>query len=114
RRVRAVIGPDAEYELLWLTPYRFHQRLVDRFRIGRVFRAGDAPRLFSPFGARGLNSGVADAENLAWKLATVLAGRASDDLLESYHLERREAAVENLEVTDASMKFMVPRGRLRR
>ncbi len=114
RRVRAVIGPTTDYELLWLTPYRFHQRLVDRFRIGRVFLAGDAAHLVSPFGARGLNSGVSDAENLAWKLATVLAGRASDDLLESYHLERREAAVENLEVTDASMKFMVPHGRLRR
>jgi 3-(3-hydroxy-phenyl)propionate hydroxylase len=114
RRVRAVIGATTDYELLWLTPYRFHQRLVDRFRVGRVFLAGDAAHLVSPFGARGLNSGVADAENLAWKLATVLAGRASDDLLESYHSERREAALENLAVTDASMRFMVPRGRLRR
>jgi 2-polyprenyl-6-methoxyphenol hydroxylase-like FAD-dependent oxidoreductase len=114
RRVRAVIGATTDYELLWLTPYRFHQRLVDRFRVGRVFLAGDAAHLVSPFGARGLNSGVADAENLAWKLATVLGGRASDDLLESYHTERREAALENLAVTDASMRFMVPRGRLRR
>jgi 3-(3-hydroxy-phenyl)propionate hydroxylase len=114
RRVRAVIGPTAEYELLWLTPYRFHQRLVERFRVGRVMLAGDAAHLVSPFGARGLNSGVADAENLAWKLSTVLAGRASGELLESYHAERRAAALENLAVTDASMRFMVPRGRLRR
>lgn len=114
RRVRAVIGATTEYELLWLTPYRFHQRLVERFRVGRVFLAGDAAHVVSPFGARGLNSGVADAENLSWKLATVLAGRASDDLLESYHLERRAAALENLAVTDASMRFMVPRGRIRR
>jgi 2-polyprenyl-6-methoxyphenol hydroxylase-like FAD-dependent oxidoreductase len=114
RRVRAVIGATTEYELLWLTPYRFHQRLVERFRIGRVLLAGDAAHLVSPFGARGLNSGVADAENLAWKLATVLAGRAPDELLESYHAERRAAALENLAVTDASMRFMVPRGRLRR
>jgi 3-(3-hydroxy-phenyl)propionate hydroxylase len=114
RRVRAVIGATTEYELLWLTPYRFHQRLVERFRVGRVMLAGDAAHLVSPFGARGLNSGVADAENLAWKLATVLAGRASDELLESYHAERRAAALENLAVTDASMRFMVPRGRLRR
>jgi 3-(3-hydroxy-phenyl)propionate hydroxylase len=114
RRVRAVIGPTTDYELLWLTPYRFHQRLVERFRIGRVLLAGDAAHLVSPFGARGLNSGVADAENLAWKLATVLAGRASDELMESYHAERRAAALENLAVTDASMRFMVPRGRLRR
>lgn len=114
RRVRAVIGPTTDYELLWLTPYRFHQRLVERFRVGRVFLAGDAAHLVSPFGARGLNSGVADAENLAWKLATVLAGHASDELLDSYDDERRAAALENLAVTDASMKFMVPRGRLRR
>ena len=114
RRIRAVIGAGTEYELLWITPYRFHQRLVERFRIGRVLLAGDAAHLFSPFGARGLNSGVADAENLAWKLAAVLAGHASDTLLETYHLERRAAAVENLAVTDASMRFMVPRGRLRR
>jgi 3-(3-hydroxy-phenyl)propionate hydroxylase len=114
RRVRAVIGPTAEYELLWLTPYRFHQRLVERFRVGRVLLAGDAAHLVSPFGARGLNSGVADAENLAWKLALLLGGRASDEVLESYHVERRAAALENLAVTDASMRFMVPRGRLRR
>jgi 2-polyprenyl-6-methoxyphenol hydroxylase-like FAD-dependent oxidoreductase len=114
RRVRAVIGATTDYELLWLTPYRFHQRLVERFRVGRVVLAGDAAHLVSPFGARGLNSGVADAENLAWKLAMILGGRASDELLESYHTERRAAAVENLAVTDASMRFMVPRGRLRR
>ncbi|HET7082981.1 MAG TPA: FAD-dependent monooxygenase [Candidatus Limnocylindria bacterium] len=114
RRVRAVIGSTTDYELLWLTPYRFHQRLVERFRISRVILAGDAAHLVSPFGARGLNSGVADAENLAWKLALVLGGRASEELLESYHTERRAAALENLAVTDASMRFMVPRGRIRR
>ena len=114
RRIRAVIGATTDYQLLWLTPYRFHQRLVERFRLGRAMLAGDAAHLFSPFGARGLNSGVADAENLAWKLATVLAGRASDSLLESYHAERRAAAIENLAVTDATMRFMVPRGRVRR
>jgi 3-(3-hydroxy-phenyl)propionate hydroxylase len=110
RRIRAVIGQSTDYELLWLTPYRFHQRLVERFRIGRVMVAGDAAHLFSPFGARGLNSGAADAENLAWKLGLVLAGQAPEALLESYHLERRAAAAENLAVTDASMRFMVPHG----
>lgn len=114
RRIRAVIGAATPYELLWLTPYRFHQRLVERFRLGRVLLAGDAAHLVSPFGARGLNSGVADAENLAWKLTAVLAGDAPANLLESYHAERRAAALENLAVTDASMRFMVPRGRLRR
>ena len=76
--------------------------------------AGDAAHLMSPFGARGLNSGAADAENLAWKLALVLGGRAPQALLDSYDAERRAAAVENLAVTDASMRFMVPHGPLRR
>ncbi|MDP9468995.1 MAG: FAD-dependent monooxygenase [Chloroflexota bacterium] len=114
RRIRAIVGATTPYELAWVTLYRFHQRLVERFRIGRVLLAGDAAHLLSPFGARGLNSGAADAENLAWKLAAVLAGDASERLLESYHGERRAAALENLAVTDATMRFMVPRGPLRR
>lgn len=113
RRIRAVIG-DAEYELVWLTMYRFHQRIAPAFRRGHAFLAGDAAHLMSPFGARGLNSGVADAENLAWKLASVLRGDAPPELLASYDLERRAAALENLAVTDATMRFMVPRGRVRR
>jgi 2-polyprenyl-6-methoxyphenol hydroxylase-like FAD-dependent oxidoreductase len=114
RRIRSVVGAGTQYELAWVTLYRFHQRLVERFRIGRVLLAGDAAHLLSPFGARGLNSGAADAENLAWKLAAILAGHASDRLLESYHDERRAAALENLAVTDATMRFLVPRGPLRR
>jgi 2-polyprenyl-6-methoxyphenol hydroxylase-like FAD-dependent oxidoreductase len=114
RRIRALVGAGTPYELAWVTLYRFHQRLVERFRVGRVLLAGDAAHLLSPFGARGLNSGAADAENLAWKLAAVLAGDASERLLDSYHAERRAAALENLAVTDATMRFMVPRGPLRR
>jgi 3-(3-hydroxy-phenyl)propionate hydroxylase len=114
RRIRQVVGPETEYELAWVTAYRFHQRLAAHFRIGRVLLAGDAAHLMSPFGARGLNSGAADAENLAWKLALVLDGRAPEALLDSYEAERRDAAVENLAITDASMRFMVPHGPLRR
>jgi pentachlorophenol monooxygenase/3-(3-hydroxy-phenyl)propionate hydroxylase len=77
-------------------------------RAGRVLLAGDAAHLMAPFGARGLNSGVADAENAAWKLAFVLRGWASDELLESYHDERHAAAQENLAVTSATMDFLVP------
>ena len=77
RRIRAVIGEDTPYELLWMTAYRFHQRVVEHFAVGRVFLAGDAAHLMSPFGARGLNSGAADAENLAWKLALVLDGQGA-------------------------------------
>lgn len=107
RRIRAVVG-DADYELVWLTSYRFHQRLVERMAVGRVFLAGDAAHVMSPFGARGLNSGVADAENLAWKLWLVLAGLADPALLDTYHDERHAAARDNLAVTDATMRFMVP------
>jgi 2-polyprenyl-6-methoxyphenol hydroxylase-like FAD-dependent oxidoreductase len=114
RRIRAVIGDATPYELVWMTGYRFHQRLVEHYRSGRVLLAGDAAHLMSPFGARGLNSGAADAENLAWKLALVLRGDAPPALLDTYGEERRAAAVENLAVTDRTMRFMVPHGRLRR
>jgi 3-(3-hydroxy-phenyl)propionate hydroxylase len=107
RRIRQVIG-EQPYEIVWKSVYRFHSRCADRMRIGRVLLAGDAAHLMAPFGARGLNSGVADAENAAWKLAFVLAGWAGEDLLESYHVERHAAAQENLAVTTATMNFLVP------
>jgi hypothetical protein len=114
RRIRAVVGTGTPYELVWMTAYRFHQRVAPRFRVGRVFLAGDASHLMSPFGARGLNSGAADAENLAWKLALVLGGSAPEAVLETYHDERRAAALENLAVTDQTMRFMVPHGPFQR
>jgi 2-polyprenyl-6-methoxyphenol hydroxylase-like FAD-dependent oxidoreductase len=107
RRIRAIVR-DAPYEVVWLTAYRFHERVAQRFRVGRVFLAGDAAHLFSVFGARGMNSGIEDARNLGWKLALVLAGEAPDGLLDSYEEERRPAALENLRVTSATMRFMAP------
>ncbi|PWV73864.1 pentachlorophenol monooxygenase/3-(3-hydroxy-phenyl)propionate hydroxylase [Prauserella marina] len=107
RRIRAIIG-DRDYDIVWKSVYRFQSRIANRFRSGRVLLAGDCAHLVAPFGARGLNSGVADAENLAWKLAFVLRGWAGEGLLESYHAERHAAAVENLEVTGATMRFLVP------
>lgn len=88
--------------------------MADAFRFGRAFLAGDAAHLMTPFGARGLNSGVADAENLAWKLGLVAAGRAPQRLLESYDIERRAAAQEHLAVTGATMRFMAPHRAWRR
>lgn len=113
RRVRDVIG-DVPYEIEWLSTYRFHQRVVDRFTVGRVFFAGDAAHALPPYGSRGMNSGIQDADNLAWKLALVLAGRSRTDLLDSYHTERHAAARENLAVTEATIRFMVPPTRWRR
>ncbi|WP_233520002.1 FAD-dependent monooxygenase [Prauserella sp. PE36] len=107
RRIRAIIG-DRDYEIVWKSVYRFHSRVTDRMRCGRVLLAGDCAHLVAPFGARGLNSGVADAENAAWKLAFVLRGWAPESLLDSYHAERHAAALENLDVTSATMRFLVP------
>ncbi|RBY83805.1 pentachlorophenol monooxygenase [Geodermatophilus sp. TF02-6] len=107
RRIRQVIG-DRPYEIVWRSVYRFHSRVVDRMRVGRVLVGGDAAHLVSPFGARGLNSGVLDAENAAWKIAFVRRGWAPEALLDSYHDERHAAALENIEVTGATMRFLVP------
>jgi pentachlorophenol monooxygenase/3-(3-hydroxy-phenyl)propionate hydroxylase len=106
-RIRQIVG-DTDYEIVWKSVYRFHSRCVDRMRCGRVLIAGDAAHLVSPFGARGLNSGVADAENAAWKIAYVGHGWAPEALLDSYHAERHAAAVENIAVTTATMDFLVP------
>ncbi|WP_055625670.1 FAD-dependent monooxygenase [Streptomyces hirsutus] len=107
RRIRAVIG-DHAYRIVWKSVYRFHSRVADRFRVGRVLLVGDAAHLVSPFGGRGLNSGVQDAENAAWKVAAVLHGMAGEGLLDSYHHERHAAALENLAITGATMEFLVP------
>jgi 2-polyprenyl-6-methoxyphenol hydroxylase-like FAD-dependent oxidoreductase len=106
-RIRALVGA-APYELVWVTAYRFHQRLASRFRVGRVFLAGDAAHLMAPFGARGMNSGVEDVGNLAAKLAAVVGGTAPESLLDFYERERRPVAEENLRVTGATMRFMAP------
>lgn len=113
QRVRDVIG-DRPYEIDWVSTYRFHQRVVDRFRVGRVLFAGDAAHSLPPYGSRGMNSGIQDADNLAWKLAAVLRGTAPAALLDTYHDERHAAARENLRVTEATIKFMVPPSRGRR
>ena len=113
RRIRAVIG-DVPYEVDWRSTYRFYQRLVERMRVGRVFFAGDAAHALPPYGARGMNSGIQDADNVAWKLAYVLNGHSDESLLDTYHAERHAAARENLGVTEATIRFMVPAGRARR
>ena len=106
-RIRHIVG-ERPYEIVWKSVYRFHARCVDRMRVGRVLLAGDCAHLVAPFGARGLNSGVADAENAAWKLAFVLHGWAPEALLDTYDDERLAAAHENLEVTSNTMRFLVP------
>jgi 2-polyprenyl-6-methoxyphenol hydroxylase-like FAD-dependent oxidoreductase len=112
-RIRAIVG-DAPYELAWLTGYRFHERCASRFRVGRVFLAGDAAHLFAPFGARGMNSGIEDAANLAWRLAVVQRGVAGGNMLDFYEQERLSAARVNLATTSATMRFIAPPNSTRR
>jgi len=106
-RIHEIVG-DQPYELVWRSVYRFQGRVASRFRHGSIFLAGDFAHVFAPFGARGLNSGVHDVENLVWKLAMVARGLADRRLLDTYEVERRAAALENLEVTSATMRFLVP------
>ena len=113
-RVRALLGPDAKFELEWVSVYTFSCVRMDHFRHGRVLFAGDAAHGVSPFGARGANSGVQDAENLAWKLAYVLAGRAPDSLLDSYASEREFAADENIRHSTRSTDFITPKSAVSR
>jgi 3-(3-hydroxy-phenyl)propionate hydroxylase len=107
RRIRSLIG-DLPYEIVWLSDYRFHQRILSSFRHGQVFFLGDAAHLVAPFGARGLNSAVADVENLAWKLAFVIRYGAPESLLDTYQAERWPAQQRNQVVTDTTMLFMSP------
>ena len=101
------LGHD-ECEIVWVGPYAYRSECLDRLRHGRVFFAGDAAHVVSPFGARGGNSGVQDADNLAWKLAAVVQGRATPQLLDSYHHERHEAAQHNVLVTNRTARFLRP------
>ncbi|MET0311771.1 MAG: FAD-dependent monooxygenase [Burkholderiaceae bacterium] len=107
-RLARQFGPDAGVEIVWVGPYAYRSECVDRMRHGRVFLMGDSAKVVSPFGARGGNTGIADADNLAWKLAAVLQGRAAPALLESYHEERHEAATQNVLVTNRTARFLRP------
>jgi len=109
-RIRAVTG-DQPYELVWTSLYRFQGRVASRFSHGNIYLVGDAAHVVAPFGARGLNSGVHDVENLVWKIAARTQGWGGPSLLPTYEFERRSAAIENLDVTSETMRFLVPHTR---
>ncbi len=90
-RARSGRGDLTVREVTWASAYSMSARLADRYRVGRVFLAGDAAHIHPPTGGQGLNTSLQDAYNLGWKLAAVLAG-AHDALLDSYEIERREVA----------------------
>ena len=107
-RLRKLLGPDTPFELVWVGPWRFRRRVLERMTHGRVFFLGDASAQHSPFGARGGNRAVQDANNLGWKLALVLQERARAALLDTYELERHFAARENVEIASRSAMFIAP------
>ena len=107
-RLTRQFGPDAGVEIVWVGPYAYRSECVDCMRHGRVYFMGDSAKVVSPFGARGGNTGIADADNLAWKLAAVLKGRAAPALLDSYNEERHEAAQQNVMVTNRTARFLRP------
>lgn len=108
-RIQAMLGPEAQFELEWVSVYQFACRRVDQFRYGRVLFAGDAAHQVSPFGARGANTGVQDIDNIAWKLKLVLDGIAPASLMDSYHDERAFAADDNLLNSTRSTDFITPK-----
>jgi 3-(3-hydroxy-phenyl)propionate hydroxylase len=109
-RIQAMLGEEHEFELVWVSVYTFQCRRMESFVHGRALFVGDSAHQVSPFGARGANSGVQDAENLAWKLDLVIRGSAPASLLESYDAERIVAADENILNSTRSTEFITPKG----
>jgi 2-polyprenyl-6-methoxyphenol hydroxylase-like FAD-dependent oxidoreductase len=89
---RRVPGRVAVSDPTWLATFRTHRRSAPGYRAGRILLAGDAVHIHSPAGGQGMNTGLLDAHNLAWKLAAVAAGQARDDLIDTYGAERGPVA----------------------
>jgi 3-(3-hydroxy-phenyl)propionate hydroxylase len=113
-RIKAMLGDEREFELEWVSVYTFQCRRMSRFNHGRVLFVGDAAHQVSPFGARGANSGLQDADNLGWKLKLVIDGKAPEKLLDSYTEERVFAADENLMNSTRSTDFITPKSKVSR
>jgi 2-polyprenyl-6-methoxyphenol hydroxylase-like FAD-dependent oxidoreductase len=111
--VRAIENLKVQVEKVnWFSTYRVHHRVTDHFRKGRAFVLGDAAHIHSPAGGQGMNTGIGDAVNLAWKLHSVLTGRAPDALLDSYEAERIKFARRLVSTTDKVFSFVSADGRL--
>ncbi len=110
-RLKRMLG-DIEFEIVWTSVYTFTCRRMERFRHGRIFFVGDSAHVVSPFGARGGNGGLQDADNLVWKLALVTEGNAPEVLLDSYDAERIPATDENILNSTRSTDFMTPKSKV--
>ncbi len=108
QRLQRQFGEGVEFDIVWVGPYAYRSQCLHTLRSGSVFFMGDAAKIVSPFGARGGNTGIADADNLAWKLAAVTRGLATPELLHTYHEERHEAARQNVLVTSRTARFLRP------
>ncbi|RYY51680.1 MAG: FAD-binding protein, partial [Comamonadaceae bacterium] len=98
-RAMASLGLEVE-QVHWFSTYRVHHRVTDHYRKGRAFLLGDAAHVHSPAGGQGMNTGIGDAVNLAWKLAAVVRGEAPDSLLDTYERERIAFARKLVDTTD--------------
>jgi 2-polyprenyl-6-methoxyphenol hydroxylase-like FAD-dependent oxidoreductase len=96
----------------WFSTYRVHHKVASRFRTGRVFLLGDAAHVHSPVGAQGMNTGIGDAVNLAWKMAAVIDGTATARLLDSYEFERIAFARRLVDTTDRAFEIATRTGRV--
>ena len=109
--IRREAGADLDLrECTWFSTYRIHHRRAARFRSGRCFVLGDAAHVHSPVGAQGMNTGLQDAYNLAWKLALVVGGEAGEELLDTYAAEREPVATHLLSTTDRFFSLAVGEG----
>ena len=110
-RLKRQFGDNLSCEIVWVGPYAYKSQCLYQLQKDRVYFAGDTAKVVSPFGARGGNTGIADADNLAWKLANVLKGKAPAQLLQSYNDERLEAAQQNVMITRRTARFLrAPQG----
>jgi len=107
--IQSFLGPKVPFEKEWYSVYTFQCRRMQRFVHGRIVFAGDSAHLVSPFGARGCNGGIADADNLAWKLDMIIKRTASRELLGSYNEEATATADENIRHSTRATDFMTPK-----
>lgn len=107
KKIKQVVG-DKPVSIEWISLYRFSNKMLENFVHNSVIFAGDAAHVFSPFGARGANSGMHDADNLAWKLAEIVNSRATNELLQTYNQERILACKQNITCTINSTQFISP------
>ena len=96
----------------WFSVYHVSHRVTDHFRKDRAFLLGDAAHIHTPVGGQGMNTGIGDAINLAWKLKAVLAGQATDALLDTFEAERRAFAIRLVNTTDKAFNIVASEGRL--